>query len=129
MSENDKTYNGWDNYETWLIRLHQDNDQQLQNRCIEMAKDAWREADPIGSITRSEAALFRLMDKLKDWMEDLAIGAIPDRRQSRPAELLAMDLIRSALQTADWYEIANSWLKSEAAELKDYEPREKIVKQ
>ena len=55
MMANNQEYNGWANYETWLMALNIDNDQGMQRAVLEF----------VTLNSRVNA------DSLKDWIEDL----------------------------------------------------------
>lgn len=77
-------YNGWTNYETWLVKLWMDNEQSSQQYYREIAKEA-----------KSKYELScRIEDEIKDGIP-VTIG-------------MYADLLTSALKSVNWYEIANS---------------------
>jgi hypothetical protein len=41
----EKGYNGWTNYETWLVALWIDNEQGTYGMRQELAQDAWDQAE------------------------------------------------------------------------------------
>jgi hypothetical protein len=97
----DKRYNGWTNYETWLVNLWMDNSEGDQSYWSEQAQDAWNNAEP-GSYewqTRESEATSALADSLKDWHEQMASDI------TGIAGVFA-DLIGSALGSVNWQEIA-----------------------
>ena len=66
---NDKTYNGWTNYETWLVNLWMSNDEGSYNYWNERAAEIIKGADD-----RDEASGF-LADAIKDEHEERADNA------------------------------------------------------
>jgi hypothetical protein len=60
----DQEYNGWTNYETWLVNLWMDNDPGSQDYYRETAKEMYdaAETECRGHViwTQSETARFRL---------------------------------------------------------------------
>ena len=88
----DKTYNGWTNYETWNVKLWLDNDDSNQSWQRELASDARR--------TRYPKA--HLMDALKD--------ALQETMPVIPASMFS-DLLQAAFDNVNWYEIAEAILK------------------
>ena len=100
----DKRYNGWTNYETWVVKLWMDNDQGEQElyeyqavECYERAKDD----RAYESQTQLERATCLFADSLKDEFEE----ANPVTGAS-----VWSDLMTAALGEVNWYEIAESIL-------------------
>ena len=75
------SYNGWTNYETWVVNLRIDNEQGSQDFIRETAKEIYAEAKATDSWTREESARFRLSDWLRVlYDENLPRGAGSVRR-------------------------------------------------
>ena len=83
MSQN-TTYNGWANYETWAVALWMDNDPPAYDYWIDAAREA-NDANALADQMRSEYT--EMMPELHG---------------------LWCDLLTSAIQEVDWYEIAES---------------------
>lgn len=82
----DKTYNGWTNYETWVVALWMDNEQGVQQMWHETARD-------VGSAVE-------LADMVKESHE-----------QNAPEVTgVFADLQNAALAEVDWLEIARNLL-------------------
>lgn len=101
-------YNGWKNHATWVVALHIDNDQPLQEKWTAAARLSRktapsREQVTSGIWTAQEAERFSLADRLKKSMDHL---------QSRVKNPLACDLIGSALADVDWHELADHYLET-----------------
>ncbi|MEM8723111.1 MAG: hypothetical protein AAGE84_28140 [Cyanobacteria bacterium P01_G01_bin.39] len=91
-----KKYNGWNNYETWLTALWIDNDcGSYQYRC-ELVEQVTEEHEE--NSDRENC----LASSLKEWIES----------QNPLAENanLFTDLLNSALSMVDWDEIAENFL-------------------
>ena len=106
MTQNDKSYNGWTNYETWVTALWLDNDEGSQSYWREIAgecKLAAPQADQVekGIWTIEQAARFTLADRLKDEIEE----GSPVQEAS-----LYSDLMGAALQEVNWHEVAANFL-------------------
>lgn len=102
----DTTYNGWTNYETWLVNLWMDNEQGSQEFFREQARRIYgfATADPGGWFTREETARFRLADWLKEYHED--------NRPEMPTCGLYYDLLSGALSEVNWNEIARHYIEA-----------------
>lgn len=115
VTEQDKTYNGWKNYETWSVALIVDNERGLYEQRREMARQAWDDAESDRSEyhTRSQGARYAFADALKEWVEEQVseqVTALSD------FGMLASQLIGAALSEVDYVEIADNWLNEEVNE-------------
>ena len=111
-------YNGWKNYETWVVALWASNDQGSANFTAEMAQDAYDNAVADRNFTREERAVLNLSDTLKDWMED-----------SNPLASEASvwsDLLSAALSEVDWREWAENLLEDVEKESEEAEDIEEV---
>ena len=105
----DKKYNGWTNYETWLVKAHIDNDEGTQRYWLDVARDCWRRSEPEPHFTRKENAAFALRDRLKE-EHDTAAGDLLDAGRSfsgNPATGVFRDLLRAAISEVNFQEIAS----------------------
>lgn len=93
MSTNNNTYNGWTNYETWLVKLWLDNDEYL---CNELQPELARQ---------SHGDVNDLAEALREYVTDPENGLIPDIPNG-----LASDLLNAALSEVDWREMSESIL-------------------
>ncbi len=96
---NDKKYNGWSNYETWVVNLWIDNEESSQSHWRDMAAEAYANALP-GSYdweTRYEQAVHVLSLWLK--------SAHEENNPTQGSDVYA-DLLNSAMCEVNWYEIA-----------------------
>lgn len=86
------TYNGWSNYETWLVKLWMDNDEDSCRYWQEQAQCARSER---------ENARFVLANMLKD-----------EHEESMPEVAgVYLDLLAAVLGEINWREIADSLLE------------------
>lgn len=102
--ENEKTYNGWRNYETWLVALWMDNDQGSYESFRELAREI-REIkgrEPSKYLSKQEVDIATLADALRDEFDE----ASPVAEQSS----VYADLMNAALSEVDWHEIAEHLL-------------------
>lgn len=64
-NEADNKYNGWTNYETWLLKLNLDNDQGTYNLCQEWFNENYE-------ITETEKPdTYEIADQFKEYLEEL----------------------------------------------------------
>ena len=102
--DKDTTYNGWTNYETWLVALHINNDEGTYR----YVRD---ETVPRVLNTGTEHPAFDLADVLHDWVTDTLDE---DTTYSNEwTRLLTLDLIGAALAEVNWEEIATNILNEE----------------
>ena len=98
----DKTYNGWANYETWNVALWLDNEHLSYRYWREQSQECWDEAEAKAHWTREEEAAFTLADRLKAELEE----SMPDLGSSVWADLLG-----AALSEVNWREIAEHYIE------------------
>jgi hypothetical protein len=85
------TYNGWTNYETWLVNLWLTNDQGTAETMQELA----------AASRANDEAEWELADTLKEWVDGMVDESVPGNGMVR-------DLVNAALGSVDWREIARS---------------------
>lgn len=94
-----KEYNGWYNYETWLVNLWLDNDEYECNEHLpEMARNAYRDATAGEYSTRDQDATYNLAQELEDYITEQ--NPLADKAN------LWSDLLGAALSEVNWQEIA-----------------------
>ena len=91
MANNEK-YNGYNNYETWLVSLWIDNDEYRQ--------------EEVRGIARGQTQIGTLADELKNYVDEW-----PEIFESTEKCSIVSDLVRSALSEVDWYELAEMYAK------------------
>lgn len=106
----DTTYNGWTNYETWLVNLWMDNEHSDQEFFRERAKEIYDESHAPGHVvwTKSETARHHFADWLKEWHEE--------NRPELPG--VYEDLLGGALSAVNWHEIARHYIDAVLEEVK-----------
>src|SRR5690242_4935689 len=100
-----KTYNGWSNYETWLVKLWMDNEEGDYNYWVDSTRRAYEDAEEDQTFTRVENAAFALAKELKDSHENIA------EEQGVPTTGFIADLFNAAMSEVNWHEIATSLLE------------------
>jgi len=83
----DKGYNGWSNYESWLVGLWLSNDQSSFDWCRH--------------IVRHSKDLYAAGDEMKDFVDELN----PLRDQAT----IFSDLLNAALSEVDWKDVAEQF--------------------
>jgi len=58
-------YNGWTNYETWLLKLNLDNDQGTYTMCQEWFKDNYKLSET------EQPDTYEIADSFKEYLEEL----------------------------------------------------------
>jgi hypothetical protein len=97
----DTRYNGWTNYETWVVNLWMDNE--------EGSHDYKNEAEEQKHFSKMEDAVCILADRLKDDHEDRKCNILEN------AELTSSvwaDLLGATLSEVNWNEIAEHLLEN-----------------
>jgi hypothetical protein len=120
----DKKYNGWATYETWLVGLWLDNDQGSYEYWREQAQEQWKSAPTCKQVlqgywTAAEAAKFNLADQIKE--------EIADASPLTEADMFC-DLLNAAFSEVNWQEVAEKYLEefeeADAAPQEDETPEE-----
>lgn len=95
----DNTYNGWTNYETWVVKLWIDNEQGSQEYWQERAESLAADTDTDDDLeTRKDAAASALADELESAHDE----AMPE------VTGVFADLMGRALGMVNWHEIARA---------------------
>lgn len=96
----DATYNGWTNYETWVVNLWMDNEQGSQEFFREQAREIYDEATAKPYMTRAETASQRFAGFLENHYDE-NIPEMPG---------VYGDLLGGALSAVNWDEIARHYI-------------------
>ena len=92
-------YNGWTNYETWLIKAYIDNDQETQEYWGNSAKESFDRAGEMYSrLTRAELAAIELGKEIK--FEHFSAWG------DRDGVDVYSQLVKASLDSVNWDEIA-----------------------
>jgi len=99
MSE--ERYNGWTNYETWVVKLWLDNDEGSYEFQKELAREVLRNPEHIELLNRKRDPACQLGNTLKDALTE------------QMPEVVGMwsDLLNASWSEVNWYEIAGSILE------------------
>ena len=106
---NDKTYNGWTNYETWVVNLWMDNNEGSYDYWREIAEDIYHnQAEEQKHFSKMDDAVVILADRLKNDHEEAKDEILENMKLN--ASLWA-DLLGAALAETNWREIAEHLLE------------------
>lgn len=119
----EKTYNGWSNYETWATALWLDNEasssafwREQTRECREAAPDSRRVRE--WGFSPRESARLELAERLKE--------AIHEANPLDGASLFS-DLLWAAISEIDWHEIAGHYVAEVADEMAEELGREETT--
>lgn len=106
----DKKYNGWTNYETWVVNLWMDNEEGSYDYWREVAEDVYHnQAEEQQHFSKMDDAVVILADRLKNDHEEAKDEIL--ERLELTASLWA-DLLGAALSETNWREIAEHLLEN-----------------
>ncbi len=100
---NKKEYNGWTNYETWLVNLWMDNDQGSQAYWYVVAHDSIEEH----KAGEEPENWFYFEGVLKDMLDNMVHGP------ESTVAFMAADLLSAAISEVDTREIARNWVSNQ----------------
>ncbi len=106
-----KEYNGWFNYETWLVNLWMGNEEGSSSYYAEMAQEAWDNAEDGGDavrFTREQNARYALAQQICDEYED-SMAELLEHSKRLNGSVWA-DLLNASLSEVNWDEIAEHLL-------------------
>ena len=103
MTESDTSYNGWSNYETWVVNLWLGNDEGSYNTCRTLAQRCFEGAVADQVLIRKERACYQLANELKEMLED-------GNPLASEASVYS-DVLNASISEVNWKEIANSLLQ------------------
>lgn len=96
-------YNGWTNYETWLVNLWIDNsgDQDYWN---DSSRDLFEYSKGDSTFTKEENAIADLADLMREYYDELAGQWMPDQSS------MFADMINASMREVNWREIAEHYI-------------------
>jgi hypothetical protein len=103
VTESDSSYNGWSNYETWVVNLWLGNDEDSYNTCRSLAQRCILEAVADEVFSRKERACYQLSNELKEMIEE--------RNPIASEASVYADLLNASIGEINWKEIANGYLE------------------
>jgi hypothetical protein len=102
--EVDTTYNGWSNYETWVVKLWIDNDGYAGGaESVNDQAKYFRAENPDDADAATKA--------LANWIEDAIDQDIDNSDEKALTEGLFADLLGRSLKQVNWDEIAAAYLE------------------
>ena len=114
----DATYNGWTNYETWAVRRWIDNDHGTHLAMREMADGRCRDGldvpvsilmsryRSVPTVRELQDVAYDLAKDVESYVEDMRENLLPDSFRAT----LFCDLLNAAISEVDWREIATSYV-------------------
>jgi hypothetical protein len=106
----DTRYNGWTNYETWVVNLWMDNEEGSHDYWVSIAQYIYEhEAEEQKHFSRMEDAVCLLSEQLKEDHEEAKDEILSAANLS--ASVWA-DLLGAALSAANWREIAEHLMEN-----------------
>lgn len=104
----DETYNGWTNYETWLVNVWIDNSQGDQEYWQEQSRIA---VDSTASEYCPDGAAIRwVAEEMRAWVEEAAA-------EFRTEGMIA-DLLNASISSVNWDELARHYINAAKEEVK-----------
>ncbi len=98
-------YNGWTNYETWLVNLWLTNDEGSDQYMHELAQDCIDYNKSNNNFTREETATLDMAKRIQQYIEEMAKQWMPDQAS------MFTDFINAGLSSVNWYEIAAHFIE------------------
>lgn len=102
-----KEYNGWTNYETWLVNLWIGNDEGSHAQWGTLAQEAYDHSRVSKGCTRKQNAQYALAQTMKESFEEESEKLFNGTKQ---AVSVWNDLLGAALSEVNWDEIAEHFM-------------------
>ena len=108
------SYNGYTNYETWLVALHIDNSEGDQEYWRDRARWCVKHHDAANDHLDARC---ELAGELRDAMYE-------KYEEQRPESAILCDMLSGALGEVNWHEIAQLWVDEVTEEVSNAEASE-----
>lgn len=95
-------YNGYTNYETWNVSLWIDNNEGDYDEVQSQAIEHYNNAEAGTFSTKKQSAIHQF----ESWLRDAYNETNPLASDSS----MYSDLLQAALDSVNWYEIAENWI-------------------
>lgn len=103
-----KQYNGWYNYETWLVNLWMSNDQDTHDLVAQ-----WNQDDKkLYTTKRDSPSYSQDVVDFSDYLEEY----VRDMNPLADSACMFSDLLGAALSEVNWREIADHWISDYLAD-------------
>lgn len=106
---NKSEYNGWTNYETWLVNLWLNNDESIVEWMIDKVRelrDFYTEPDEGGPSVNNASVLRAMTIAVEDYMTEMVLEGIEEGS-------LRFDILVQFLREVNWKEIADHMIDAE----------------
>ena len=100
-------YNGYTNYETWVVALHIDNTEGSQNYWHDRARWAVAHHDPNDQHMDARCELAEALKEAFDEIYD----------EQKPDNGVLADMLRAALSEVNWHELAGHYVDAVTEEV------------
>lgn len=101
------SYQGWENYETWTLALHINNNPEDQKAVFAKAREFIGGATPTDVLTADESCLYDFEVFLKSEYDD-SLELLLETHGLAPS--VWGDLLTGALSNVDWRELAQNFI-------------------